>query len=143
MEKKLFSTAMVLGEFCFMLHGSLLFVYTNHKNLIFATLNCLHILCWKLYMEEYGPTIPYHPGKKNKISDTFSQLSHHGVLPIPVEGNAPVVLFNFISTGLDISEYRHQLQSFINLPLPDITENNLVDLKWVHNQQNIGAELAM
>ncbi len=59
MEKGLLSIVMVLEEFHSMLLGAELFIYTDHKNLTFATLNCCHILCWHLYVEEYGPTILY------------------------------------------------------------------------------------
>ncbi len=62
------------------------------------------------------------------------------MLPIPVAENA--VLFDFISDGLDISNDPDLLECFLNLPLPDIAENNSVDLKWIQTQQIIGTELA-
>ncbi len=93
------------------------------------TFNCSHVLWWHLYVEEYGPTILYHPGKKNVIANTFSQILHCDVLPIPDGENAPVVLFDFTSIGLDIINDPDFLECFLNLSLPDVTEKNPVDLK--------------
>ncbi len=71
MEKELLSIVMVLEKFCSMLLGMEFFIYTDYKNLTFATLNCRHVLrCWS-NVQEYGLTILYHPGKKNIIADTF------------------------------------------------------------------------
>ncbi len=77
---------MVLDEFWSILLDAVHFIYTDHKYLPFATFNCCHILHWLLYMEEYGPTILYHPDKNNIIGDTFSWLLCCDVLLIPVGG---------------------------------------------------------
>ncbi len=142
MEKELLSIVMVLEEFRSMLLGAELFIYTDHKNLTFANLNCCHVLCWRLYVEEYGPTILYHPGKKNVIANTFSRLPRRDVSPIPVGENAPVVLLDFTSKGLDISDDPDLLECFLNLPLPELADTNPVDFAWIHTQQNTGTELA-
>ncbi len=90
-------------------------------------------------MEEYGPTIFYHLCMKNVITNTFSWLPHHDVLPVPVGKNAPDVFLDFTSKDLDIND-PDMLKCFHNLPLPNITENNPVDLEWIHTQRNIGTE---
>ncbi len=124
MEKELLSIVMVLEAFHSMLLGTELFDYTDHENLTFATLNCCPFLCWPSCVEEYGPTILYHPGKKNVIANTFSWLMQCKVLPTPVGENAPVVIFDFTSKGLNISNDPDLLGCFLNLPLPDVTEND-------------------
>ncbi len=124
-----------------MLHGTELFIYTDHKDLTFATLYCRHILCWRLYVEAYGPIILYHPGKKKVIVDLFLLLWHCDVLLVSVGENAPLVLLDFTSKFLNISNDPDLLECFLNLPLPDVEEKNSVNLKWIHTQQNIGTGL--
>ncbi len=81
MEKELLSIVMVLETFCSMYLDAKLFIYIDDKNLTFANLNCCRIFCWQLFVEEYGPTILYHPGKKNVTVNTFSQLPCWDELP--------------------------------------------------------------
>ncbi len=64
------------------------------------------------------------------------------MLPIPVGVHVSVVLFNFTSKGLDISNDSDLLECFLNLPSYDIAENNPIDFEWIQTQQNIGTELA-
>ncbi len=61
--------------------------------------------------------------------------------PIPVGENAPVLLLDFASKGLDISDNSDLLKCFLNLPLPKLTETNPVNFVWIHTQQNTGTEL--
>ncbi|KAL7464349.1 hypothetical protein ACHAXS_004677 [Conticribra weissflogii] len=75
---------MVPKQFCSVLIGPKLFIYTDNKNLTFTNLNCGHILCWQSFVDEYGPTILYHPGKKNVIADTFSQFPYYTKSPLSV-----------------------------------------------------------
>ncbi len=137
-EKELLSITMVLEEFCSMLLGTEHFIYTDHKNLTFVMLNCCCVLSWWSYVEEYGPTILYHPGKKNIIANTFSQLPHCDVLPIPVGENAPVVLLDFTSEGLNISNDPDLLKCFFNLPLPKIQKPTLSTLRgYIHKRTRV------
>ncbi len=56
--------------------------------------------------------------------------------------NAPVVLSDFTSKGHCISNEPDLFEFFLFLPLPEIAENNPVDLEWIQTQQNTGIELA-
>lgn len=58
--------------------------------------------------------------------------SHCDVLPILVGKNGPIVLFDFTSKGLDISDSPELLECFFNLHLPDVAAINPVDLRWIH-----------
>lgn len=112
MEKELLSIVMVLEQFHSMLLGAKLFIYTNHKNLTYANLNCLCILCWQLFVKEYGPTILYQPDKTNVIANTFFCLPRHNKLPNLVGEIGPIVLFDFTSKGLNISNDPDYLNVF-------------------------------
>ncbi len=133
---------MVLEEFCFMILGAELFTYTHHKNLTVTMLNCHCVLHLQSFVKEYGPTILYYPDKKYVIANTFSHLPCWDVLPIPVGENAPVVLLDFTSRGLDISNDPDLLKCFLNLPLLKVAEINPVNFALIHTRQNIGIELA-
>ncbi len=45
MWKELLSIVMILEEFYSMILDAVFLIYTDHKNLKFATLNCFHISC--------------------------------------------------------------------------------------------------
>lgn len=91
---------MVLEQFCSMLLNGKLFIYTDHKNL---TINILNCCC-------YGSSILYHPGKKNIIANTNSNLIVEMCcqLPISVGENGPFILSDFTSKDLDISSAHEQ-----------------------------------
>ncbi len=122
MEKEFLSIVTVLEVFSFMLLGDILSIYTDCNNLTFVTLHCCHILHWCSYMDVHGPTIHYHPGKKIDIADKFSQL--------PCYENAPVFLFDFTCKGPD-----NLLECIFILQLPNVAENNPIELEWIHYQK--------
>ncbi len=91
-------------------------------------------------MEEYDPIILYHPGKKSILVNIFPPLPCGNVLQIPKGKSSPVILFNFTPEGFNISNDYDQLKGFLDLRIPDITENNPVDLKYLYIQQNMGVK---
>ena len=69
-----------------MLLGAELYIHTDHKNLTSDNLQTQRILCWRCYVEEYGPTIEYIKGPLNVIADTFSRLGRQDDVTQPLVG---------------------------------------------------------
>jgi hypothetical protein len=75
-ELELLAIVETLQEYCTILLGQFIKIYTEHKNLIFANFNTDHVRCWQLIIEEYGPEIVYLPGVHNIVANF---LSHHPI----------------------------------------------------------------
>ena len=54
-EHKLLAIVETFKEFRNILLGQQLIVYTDHKNLTYATFNTKRVMRWRLILEEYGP----------------------------------------------------------------------------------------
>ncbi len=135
---------MVPKDFYFMLHGAEIFQKSNicHSQLQMCSLMAfLYGRVWSHH--SLSTTILYHPDKKNYITVTFSHLPGHEVFPISGRENPPVVCCPhfFHKNDLDISNYPELLRCFLNLSLFDVTVNNSVNFKLIHEQQNIGDKL--
>ena len=68
------SIVQTLKDFCTILLGQELKIYTSHKNLICKNFSTYHVFQWILILEEYSPDIEYIPGNKNKIAYALSRL---------------------------------------------------------------------
>ncbi len=91
-----------------------------------------------MYVDENDPT----PLKKNAIVNIFLQLLYNDVLSISVGEKAPVVFFELNSKDLDISNDTDLLECFVRIPLPDVAENNHVDIEWIQNQHGTSTALS-
>jgi hypothetical protein len=63
-----------LHEFCSMLLGAKLHIFTDHKNIRNVSDLSEQCLQWILYVDEYSPTLHYIEGPHNVIADTFLRL---------------------------------------------------------------------
>ena len=48
--------------------------YTDHRNLVYDNFTKEKVLCWRLLLEEYAPTIKYIKGYDNVTVDTLIML---------------------------------------------------------------------
>ena len=66
-----------MKEFCTVLLGQLIKIYTDHKNLTCKNFNTDRVLQWRLVLEEYDPNIEYIQGAMNVAADALSQLPNN------------------------------------------------------------------
>jgi hypothetical protein len=69
---ELLAIVKTLQEYCTILLGHIIKIYTDHKNLTFANFNTDCECHWQLIVEEYGPEIVYLPGVKNIVANFLS-----------------------------------------------------------------------
>ena len=72
------SIVKTLKEFCTILLGQQLKLFTDHKNLTCKKFNTDRVLWWKYILEEYSPEIEYILGKKSLGAEVLSRLSNNG-----------------------------------------------------------------
>eukprot|EP00804_Cyclotella_cryptica_P026090 CCRYP_013954-RA/>CCRYP_013954-RA protein AED:0.28 eAED:0.28 QI:0/0/0/1/1/1/2/0/538 len=77
-EQELLAIVETLKEFKGMLWGQQITVYTDHKNLMQDALGLTsdRVYCWRLLLEEYGPTVVYIKGIHNTVADAISRLDY-------------------------------------------------------------------
>jgi RNase H-like domain found in reverse transcriptase len=74
-EQELLSIVEILREFCDILLGHKIVIFTDHKNVSFSNFTSSRVLCWRLKIEEFGPTIKYVKGSNNTVANALSGLS--------------------------------------------------------------------
>ena len=63
-----------LLEFCNILLGHQITVYTDNKNLTYKMFNTKCIMRWRLILEEFGTELKYTKGENNVAADALSHL---------------------------------------------------------------------
>lgn len=51
-KKELLSIVMCLKEYCKILQGGVVYVYTDNQNLTFNTFSVQQVLCWRIFMDD-------------------------------------------------------------------------------------------
>jgi RNase H-like domain found in reverse transcriptase len=72
-ELELLSIVETLQEYCKILLGHIIKVYTDHKNLTFDNFTTDRVRRWRIIAEEYGPEIIYIKGWTNEVADMLSR----------------------------------------------------------------------
>ena len=73
-EIDLLSTVETLKEFCTIILGRQITVYTDRNNITFENFTTETVLHWRILSKEYGPEIKYIKGRDNNTTDNFSIL---------------------------------------------------------------------
>ena len=80
-EKELLSIIECLKQFCNILFGYEIHVYSDHKNLAYkANLSeSQRVMHWRLLLEEFGPHINDIAGVDNIVADTLSRVKSNNI----------------------------------------------------------------
>ena len=73
-EKELLSIVAYLKDFCNILLGHQITVYTDNKNLTYNVFNTENVMYWRLILEEFGPELKYIKGEYDFVEDNLSCL---------------------------------------------------------------------
>ena len=127
---------MTLNKYWSMLYSAKLTIFTDHKNLTYANLNSQRVLCWRLFLEEYGATYRYIEGKENVLADAFSWLPSKN---IKVDNPKNMKNKNQMDNFYSIIDDNDLLETYLNLPAPNI--QNPLNMKYIHDNQVVDAWL--
>ena len=72
---ELLSIVETVKEFCNILLGQRIHVYTNHLNFTHKQFNTERVMRWRLLIEEFSPEFFYIKGKHNIVADALSRLT--------------------------------------------------------------------
>jgi hypothetical protein len=154
MENELLFIVATLQEFCSMLLGAKIRIYTDHKNLTFDTLNTQRGLRWRSYVEEYPPMLIYIPGQKNILADNLSRLHRFPTPEVekigrPLVGPTGVDKIDKIDgyfhdqyySGVSDNDLADVFECYLNIPENESPEECPLSYDYICEQQQADATL--
>jgi len=134
-EKELLSIVETLKEFRSMLYGSQqIHVYTDHKNNTFQKFQTQCVLCWRLFLEDFGVQFHYIKGETNSLANALSHLPLAERQDTPVAdapGVSNTTVNSFFSMAIDNTDL---LDCFVHLPAAEGIPFDL-DYQSIRNAQ--------
>ncbi|KAF4134710.1 Integrase zinc binding domain [Phytophthora infestans] len=82
---ELLSIVLLLREFRSLLLDQELHLFTDHLSLTYSTFHDVHMMRWRLEVEEFGPVFHYVPGQNNVVADALSRLPMNEDPPTELE----------------------------------------------------------
>ena len=146
-EKELLSIVMVLRAFRSMLLGTKLTIYTDHENLTFENFTSQRVLRWRLYLEDYSPTLIHKAGVTNVVADCLSRLPREA--PAKLEGKdvvAPVTataayIEGMLDEHFSFIDDPELMECYLALPVMTPQQQSPLDFDWMHQMQQQDAGL--
>ena len=136
-EKELLSIVMVLREFRTMLLGADITIFTDHENLTFDNFTSQRVLRWRLYLEDYSPTLHHKAGKTNVVADCLSRLPR--AEPAILEGKnvvTPVAAYvDELGAFCSLYDDLELMECFLTLPTMTPEQASPLDFAWMQQQQ--------
>jgi RNase H-like domain found in reverse transcriptase/Reverse transcriptase (RNA-dependent DNA polymerase)/Integrase zinc binding domain len=111
-ERELLSIVETLKEFRNILLGQKIIVYTDHKNLTYATYNTERVMRWRLLIEEFNPELTYMPGHENVVADALSRLDMVDKVQPPLSNYKYTRLYNGHYFGMKETEVQQDMDIF-------------------------------
>jgi RNase H-like domain found in reverse transcriptase len=74
-ECELLTIVETLKEFCNILFGHKIRIFTDHQNLTYKNFNTECVMQWHLLIEDFGPEFIYIKGSSNVVTDALSRLN--------------------------------------------------------------------
>ena len=155
MEKEMLSIVATLNEFCSMLLGANIHVFTDHKNLTFDSIKTQRVLRWRNQIEEFSPLLHCIEGPKNILVDNFSRLKRlitpaqlaegkNLVEPACVndeEDDNDAFFFEQACSGVYDEDIQASLECYLNLPDNENPKKNPLSFHHIREQQQADAKL--
>lgn len=145
-EKELLSIVMILREFRSMLLGTQLTIFTDHQNLTYENFTSQRVMRWRLYLEEFSPTLRYKKGETNVIADFLSRVPREE--PPELEGKnvvTPVAAYvdddGMLEGYFSFLDEPELMECYLTLPTMMPEQNSPLDYDWMQQQQQQDAVL--
>ena len=147
------SIVATLNEFCSIILGANVHVWTDHKNLTFDSIKTQKVLRWRNQVGEYSPILHYIEGPKNILVDNLSRL-HHLITPAQIAEGKNLIepaevtddeedkfFIDLIKAGVWDKDASDSLECYLNLLDSENPEQNPLSCAYICEQQQAVTKL--
>ena len=142
------SIVAILNEFCSMILGANVHVWTDHKNLTFDSIKTQRVLRWRNQVDEYLPILFLHRRSKTVFVDNLSRL-HRLITPAQITEGKNLIepaevtedevkedefFVDLIRSSVWDKDVNDSLECYLNLPDSDNPKQNPLSYAYICNQ---------